>query len=260
LGLNNVVRKWTDDIASTSHQLISVPGGTEGPGGVLVCSADTIAWKNMNRPTREVKLPRRQHFGEKQGTMIVSYATHKQKELFFILAQTELGDLFKITLDYKQDVVEAINVKYFDTVPVATSLCVFKTGFLFAAAEAGNHPLYQFQAIGDDAEDRTYRMPNDADTYFKPRAFKNLVLIDELPNLAPITDAKVLNLLREETPQLYTLSGRGKSASMRVLRSGIAPNEIGTTPATLPGTPTAIITVKRNSAGMLQQFAVRTAH
>ena len=37
-----------------------------------------------------------------------------------------------------------VKIKYFDTVPVCTSICVLKTGFLFAACEAGNHALYQF--------------------------------------------------------------------------------------------------------------------
>jgi hypothetical protein len=51
------------------------------------------------------------------------------------------------------DVVTAINVKYFDTIPLCVSLNVLKTGFLFAAAEFGNHVLYQFQGIGDDNDD-----------------------------------------------------------------------------------------------------------
>ena len=34
--------------------------------------------------------------------------------------------------------VTEIKIKYFDTVPVANSLCILKTGFLFVAAEFGN--------------------------------------------------------------------------------------------------------------------------
>ncbi len=49
--------------------------------------------------------------------------------------------------------VTAINIKYFDTIPLCVSLNVLKTGFLFAAAEFGNHVLYQFQGIGDDNDD-----------------------------------------------------------------------------------------------------------
>ena len=37
-----------------------------------------------------------------------------------------------------------VRVKYFDTIPPAISICVLKTGFLFAASEFGNHSLYQF--------------------------------------------------------------------------------------------------------------------
>ena len=34
--------------------------------------------------------------------------------------------------------VTEIRIKYFDTVPVAASMCVLKTGFLFCASEFGN--------------------------------------------------------------------------------------------------------------------------
>lgn len=34
--------------------------------------------------------------------------------------------------------VTEIRLKYFDTVPVASSMCVLKSGFLFIAAEFGN--------------------------------------------------------------------------------------------------------------------------
>ena len=34
--------------------------------------------------------------------------------------------------------VTEMRLKYFDTVPVASSMCVLKTGFLFVASEFGN--------------------------------------------------------------------------------------------------------------------------
>ena len=58
--------------------------------------------------------------------------------MFFVLAQTEQGDIFKITLETDEDMVTEIRMKYFDTVPIATSMCVLKTGFLFVASEFGN--------------------------------------------------------------------------------------------------------------------------
>ena len=58
--------------------------------------------------------------------------------------QSEYGDLYKVTLGYSNDKVTEVKIKYFDTIPVCTSICVLKTGFLFAASEAGNHALYLF--------------------------------------------------------------------------------------------------------------------
>lgn len=60
------------------------------------------------------------------------------------LLQSEYGDLYKITLAYEGDVVTELRIKYFDTIPPCTSICVLKTGFLFAASEFANHALYQF--------------------------------------------------------------------------------------------------------------------
>ena len=65
-------------------------------------------------------------------------ATHKTKTMFFFLVQSEQGDVFKITLKTEDDSVTEIRIKYFDTVPVASAMCVLKTGFLFVASEFGN--------------------------------------------------------------------------------------------------------------------------
>lgn len=46
--------------------------------------------------------------------------------------------MYKVTLSFTEDVVHRIEVKYFDTVPVANSLCVLKTGHLFVATETGD--------------------------------------------------------------------------------------------------------------------------
>lgn len=56
---------------------------------------------------------------------------------------------------------------------------------------------------------------------FRPRALVNLKEVDKLDSLSPILDFKVLDLFREETPQLYALCGRGPRSSLRVLRHDI---------------------------------------
>ena len=63
---------------------------------------------------------------------------------FFFLLQSEEGDLYKVTIEHEEQDVKAVKIKYFDTVPVASSLCILKSGFLFVASEFGNQyvPLY----------------------------------------------------------------------------------------------------------------------
>lgn len=135
-----------------------VPGGADGPGGILVCSEDEISFRNQDHPAVNAKIPRRKNLVNK-GSLIVSCAfvkqkvknfqmimdlfcllllTHFFKEFFFFLLQSEYGDLYKVTLSFSEDTVNQININYFDTVPVANSLCVIKTGFLFLASEFGN--------------------------------------------------------------------------------------------------------------------------
>jgi hypothetical protein len=60
--------------------------------------------------------------------------------MFFFLLQTEQGDIFKCTLETDEEMVMVteIRLKYFDTTPIASSMCVLKTGFLFVASEFGN--------------------------------------------------------------------------------------------------------------------------
>jgi hypothetical protein len=48
LGLNHVVRKWSDPVDNGANLLIAVPGGADGPGGVLVCAENFIIYKNQD--------------------------------------------------------------------------------------------------------------------------------------------------------------------------------------------------------------------
>ena len=59
--------------------------------------------------------------------------------------QSEYGDLYKVSLEFAGEAVSEVKVKYFDTIAPCASICILKSGFLFAAAEFGNHTLYQFQ-------------------------------------------------------------------------------------------------------------------
>jgi len=68
----------------------------------------------------------------------VSCLTIPSQGAFFFLLQSEEGDLYKITIEHEEEEVKALKVKYFDTVPIASGLCILKSGFLFVASEFGN--------------------------------------------------------------------------------------------------------------------------
>ncbi|CAN1257724.1 Spliceosome-associated protein 130 B [Linum perenne] len=139
-------------------------------------------------------------------------------------------------------------------------MCVLKSGFLFAASEFGNHALYQFQAIGEDpdveASSATLMETEEGfqPVFFQPRGLKNLVRIDQVESLMPIMDMKIVNLFDEETPQIFSLCGRGPRSSLRILRPGLAISEMAV--SQLPGVPSAVWTVKKNASDEFDAYIV----
>ncbi|PQM39832.1 splicing factor 3B subunit 3-like [Prunus yedoensis var. nudiflora] len=260
LGLNHVSRKWSDQVDNGANLLVTVPGGGDGPSGVLVCAENFVIYKNQDKPDLRAVIPRRADLPAERGVLIVSAAMHKQKSMFFFLLQTEYGDIFKVTLDHDNDKVSELKIKYFDTIPVTTSMCVLKSGFLFAASEFGNHSLYQFRAIGEDpdVESSSATLMETEEgfqpLFFQPRRLKNLVRIDQVESLMPIMDMKVNNLFEEETPQIFTLCGRGPRSSLRILRPGLAISEMAV--SELPGVPSAVWTVKKNVSDEFDAYIV----
>lgn len=233
LGLNHVVRKYSEPLDEYANYLIAVPGGNDGPSGVLVCSENYITYKNFgDQPDIKIQIPRRKNDLDSpdRSVMVVCSATHKTKSMFFFLIQTEQGDVFKATLEQDEDMVTEIKLKYFDTVPVASSMLVLRTGFLFIAAEFGNHCLYQIASLGtDDGEPEfsSAMQQDDAERpLFTPRALKNLILVDEMESLAPVMHSFVGDLTNEDTSQLVLACGRGPRSSLKVLRHGLEVSEM----------------------------------
>ena len=60
LGLNHVVRKYSEQLDEHANFLVSVPGGTDGPSGVLICSENYVTYKNIgDQPDIRCPIPRR---------------------------------------------------------------------------------------------------------------------------------------------------------------------------------------------------------
>lgn len=191
LGLNHVVRRYSSPVADGSFFLLSVPGGSDGPGGLLVCSPGCVTYRNLveeeddeeeaaevakgesegggssgkNGDLPQVKrlsalLPTREGTDEStsvdSGVMVVSGAMHRHKDVFFFILCTEFGDLLKVELDWSEEAgAIELRIHYFDSLPApAAALAIFRSGYLFAAPETGDPLFLKFNATniaGDDA-------------------------------------------------------------------------------------------------------------
>lgn len=271
LGLNHVVRRWADPVDRTASILFQVPGGADGPSGVLVCAEDNVTYRHSNQDAFRVPIPRRSGPTEnpERKRQIVAGVMHKMRGAFFFLLQSEDGDLFKLTIEMVEDdngqltgEVRNLKIKYFDTVPVASSLLILKSGFLYVATEAGNHHFYQFEKLGDDDEEIEFSSDSfSADPsvpyepiYFRPRGAENLNLVDTLNSLNPLIDSKVENLSEEDAPQIYAVCGTGARSSFRTLKHGLEVSEI--VESELPSVPSAVWTTKLNRADEFDAYII----
>lgn len=88
LGLNHVVRKWSEPTDPRANLLVQVPGGQlassdrfDGPSGVLVCCEDHIIYRHVDVPQHRVPIPRRKHplNDPSRGLIITAAVMHKMK-------------------------------------------------------------------------------------------------------------------------------------------------------------------------------------
>jgi splicing factor 3B subunit 3 len=82
--------------------------------------------------------------------------------------------------------------------------------------------------LGDDDDEPEFssseRLEEEDTFFFVPRKLKNLILVDEMDSLSPITACHIADLANEDTPQLYVTCGRGARSTLRILRHGLEVN------------------------------------
>ena len=301
LGLNHVSRRWATTTHRTACCLAAIPGGADGPSGVLVGGEDYIEYLHEGMASPPIPngakvgkfppkrlicaIPRRELHPESKGILITHMTVLRQKKgKFFALAQSELGDVYKVTLQMSKEdktIVQHMTVCLLDTLPVGTGLNISKLALLFVPAEFGDHGLYQFDAIdiedsavkctseetigaflksassGDEnAEDAFYSTSEMAASIaptFRPTVLRNLHKVYTLDSLAPVISVLVGELAGNEvSPQLYALCGRGPTSSLRVLRHGLSVTELAV--SELPGVPGAVFNVRDDQAAKNGKF------
>ena len=289
LGLNHVSRRWATSTVRSACCLAAIPGGADGPSGVLVGGEDYIEYlhegmsppsssngKSKITPKRLIcAIPRRELHPKSKGILITTISVLRQKKgKFFALAQSELGDVYKVTLQMSKDdktVVTHMTICLLDTLPIGNRLNISKLALLFVPAEFGDHGLYQFDAIdiedsaikctseetisafvesGESSEDAFYASSENAAAIaptFRPTILRNMHKVFTLDSLAPVTSVLVGELAGNEvSPQFYTLCGRGPRSSLRILRHGLSVTEMAV--SELPGVPGGVFNVRDDRA------------
>lgn len=272
LGLNHVVRKWAEPVDRSANLLFQVPGGADGPSGVLVCAEETITYRHINQDAHRLIIPRRKGAAEDPDRKrhIVAGVMHKMKGAFFILVQTEDGDLFKVTMTIDTDRnsddfgrVLQLKLQYFATLPVATSLLILKSGTLFVASECGEHRLYRFLNLGDDypgIDSMSYSAADNSPPPYDPEYFHAQEMEDSLEPLTtidtsnPLLASKVANITDDDAPQIFSVCGTGARSSFKMMRHGLNVSELAESP--LPAAPNAIWTTKLAHEDMHDSYII----
>lgn len=256
-GLNHIVRKRAPKpLPASASQLIALPGHI---GGVLVCCNSMLIYDKLEGERLYLPLPVRKNSSE---TIITAHVLHKlKKNNFFILAQSSLGDLFKISavFDDEKELIEELSATYFDSIPVCSSLSILKNGFLFADSARNNKHYYQFEDLGSDNESTVksvdFEPENVKKTLFEPSALQNLALIDIVETLDPLVDGTLVETASTNSPdtlsQLVTLSS---NSYLKTLTHGIPTSTVVSSP--LPVTPTAIHSTKLFSDSKNDEYLV----
>ncbi|GEQ70430.1 hypothetical protein JCM33374_g4107 [Metschnikowia sp. JCM 33374] len=264
-GLNHIVRRRSKpDVPASANLLVPLPGNV---GGVLVCCNSYMIYEKSPGSSSRLLVPLPVRAGS-SGTKIVCHFLHKlKKQDFFILLQSSLGDLYKVTVSDASERHPNIKVTYFDSIPICNSIDIFKSGFLFANTTSNNKLFYQFEQLGSDNETTVQsRLWNEelqveyentamSNNIFKPVGLQNLALVDIVESLGPLMDSALVETTTTGTAdplkQLVTLSSH---SYMKSLMYGMTVSELVSSP--LPMNPTTIYTTKILKSSKDDQYLV----
>lgn len=257
LGINHVVRAWTDPVDYTSNLLFPLPGGVDGPSGVVVCALENIQYRSPDHQPLRIPIPRRRGATEdpNRKRRIVCGQTHKVKGEFFVLLQTDDGDLFVLRMLMQQDEqgrktgqINGMELRYMDTLPIANSFVILKSGFLFLATENGDSYVYRFLSLGDQAEPvwTSDAFPTEGGAlveeyqpqYFKPHKLENFAEFHTVPSLNPQKKTLVEDVENKDDWKIYTTSGTGQRSAFSIMSHGLPVVEHAETE--IPGVPSGV--------------------
>ncbi|GAB7361892.1 hypothetical protein MBLNU230_g1930t1 [Neophaeotheca triangularis] len=269
LGINHVVMSWSTPVDYSAHMLFGVPGGTNGPGGVIVCAQNRIYYHHDKQTTLCVPIPKREGPTEDKGRThrIVAGAVNltRSRHDFFLLLQEECGDVFILTFDYHLNEQgqntfkpKKLILKYYDTFPVARSIVIIRKGYFYFASENGANRLYRIDSIADDPDvEPEKNFTSDGITTnasesiplctYTPRGLLHTALEAESPSLHPLMRARVDDNLGVGFGQIYTIQGTGNASRMKGMRHGLKIDESTRSPANSVAPMSDIFTMRQRA-------------
>ncbi|CAN8069477.1 unnamed protein product [Agarophyton chilense] len=293
LGLNTLVRKHQSEVRDSSYVMLTVPGGDDGPGGILVCSEDYVTYRNLleeneegnlvskNAPyTLEVRLPYRQY--NPSGTMVISgtmYQDRKSNDFFFLLC-TEQGDLIKADIEWKAvGGATVLKLAYFDSLPTpAVGLCIFRSGFMFLAMEGSDSLLLQFKTLDVpqqnpgqasarfsatgimdvdlcDLKNGNVSLSRTSDLQYTPKArLEFLLLVASMDSFSPLLSHTSITLPSGEAALLLA-TGAWSAGFVRLVRRGIGILPMSD-PLNMGGQISDLYAFKKSSEALYDEFIV----
>lgn len=231
LGLNHVVKKADYIINSGANFLMGLPvlskyninyasdrdDNDEINPFVLIGFQNYILVKDMSGLfSLKVQIPRRTEESSRKVS-IISSATQILKKSFFILLQSNYGDLYRLTIEPNEADRNrpVVSISYFDTIFQAEKLHIFRNGYLYANSELNDNYLFQFDSLGDDNDSVLTSKDSEEQLFFEPlKTLKNISVVSHKKNLNPLLTTQVLR-----TNPLTIVAGT--TSSSRLLSNGV---------------------------------------
>lgn len=229
--INSITRRDEFPIPASSNHLVALPGPLyNNPGGVVVCFQGAVQYYPKNGESTLLPLPVRKDSNE-MSTIICS-ASFPNEMQWFVLLQNQFGDVFVM----KNDENGNMEISYFDTVPIASSMLVLSQGILAVFAESGSNMFYYIQNIEGNAELE----------YEPSESLRNLEIMTQQPTMSRLTKMGVVpSQYGGLSGDIISIHGSGKRSSLKITRRGLPISDLnGANVITLGGQPMKINVLK----------------
>ena len=236
-GINSVLRKAEIDILGSAFHLVQIPGKLfDCPGGVFVCCQGAVQYVTNEGDVTLIPLPMRKGH---DLPIIIASATFRKENQWFALLQNQFGDLLIAQSGENGE----IEISYFDTVPIATSLVILRQGVLAVFAESGKHCFYYITSVETESVleyDPSPEMTH-LDEFHSEETMTRLTKMVCIPSSVGCISG-----------DLVSVHGSGGCSTLKVTRRGIPVDELYR--LTIGGSPVSVMSIRRDKFDKFDSF------